>query len=158
MGVIAKGKYEYWLAEEGLLKLEDWARTGLTDEQIAKNIGISKETFYKWKQKYTDFSDSLKKGKDIVDIQVENALLKRALGYTTTETKIKKEYGEITEEITITKEIPPDPTSAIFWLKNRRAEQWREKREVEHSTNQNTEVDEFSKTILDFIKGQKNDK
>lgn len=134
VGVIAKGKYEYWLTEEGLLKLEDWARTGLTDEQIAKNIGISKETFYKWKQKYTDFSDSLKKGKDIVDIQVENALLKRALGYKSEEIRVEEECGVTTKKITITKEIPPDPTSIIFWLKNRRADKWREKREVEHST------------------------
>ncbi|WP_330651598.1 transposase [[Clostridium] colinum] len=158
MEVIAKGKYEYWLNEEGLLKIEDWARQGLTDEQIAVKMAISTTTLYAWKNKYTEISETLKKGKEIVDIQVENALLKRALGYTTTEKKVKKEYGEITEEITITKEIPPDPTSAIFWLKNRRPEQWREKREVEQNTNQNTEVDEFSKTILDFVKGQKNDK
>nr|WP_250279013.1 transposase [[Clostridium] colinum] len=155
---MAKGKYEYWLNEEGLLKIEDWARQGLTDEQIAVKMAISTTTLYAWKNKYTEISETLKKGKEIVDIQVENALLKRALGYTTTEKKVKKEYGEITEEITITKEIPPDPTSAIFWLKNRRPEQWREKREVEQNTNQNTEVDEFSKTILDFVKGQKNDK
>ncbi len=130
MAHIAKGKYEYWLTEEGLLKIEDWARQGLTDEQIAYNMGISRTTLYDWSKKFACISNTLKKGKEIVDIQVENALLKRALGYTTTEKKVKKEYGEITEEITVTKEIPPDPTSAIFWLKNRRPEQWREKREV----------------------------
>lgn len=130
VGVIAKGKYEYWLTEEGLLKLEDWARKGLTDEQISYNMGITAKTLYEWKKKYSNICESLKKGKEVVDIQVENALLKRALGYSYVETKIKKEYGEITEEINVTKEIPPDPTSAIFWLKNRRPEQWREKREV----------------------------
>lgn len=141
------------------MKLEDWARQGLTDEQIAENMGISRVTLYNWCNKHINIFNTLKKGKEIVDIQVENALLKRALGYTTTETKVKKEFGEITEEITITKEIPPDPTSAIFWLKNRRPEQWREKREVEQSIKQNTEIDEFSKTIIEFVEGnKKNDK
>lgn len=86
---MAKGKYEYWLSPDGLLKLEAWARDGLTDEQIAHNIGISRETLYQWKQKYSDISDALKKGKEVVDIEVENALLKRALGYS---------YKEITKE------------------------------------------------------------
>lgn len=78
---MAKGKYEYWLTPEGLLKLEGWARDGLTDEQIAHNMGISRETLSQWRKKYSDISDTLKRGKEIVDIQVENALLKRALGY-----------------------------------------------------------------------------
>lgn len=82
-------KYEYWLTPEGLLKLESWARDGLTDEQIAANAGITRSTLGEWKKKYSDISDALKKGKEVVDIQVENALLKRALGYT---------YKEITKE------------------------------------------------------------
>lgn len=86
---MAKGKYEYWLSPEGLLKLEGWARDGLIDEQIAKNIGINPATLYEWKKKYSKISESLKKGKEIVDIQVENALLKRALGYS---------YKEVTKE------------------------------------------------------------
>lgn len=129
---MAKGKYEYWLTSEGLLKLEFWARSGLTDEQIAKNIGISRETLYQWKQKYTDFSDSLKKGKEVVDIEVENALLKRALGYSYEEKKV-----EVSEEGTkvtkITKEVIPDTTAQIFWLKNRRPDRWRDKQDIEHS-------------------------
>ena len=79
---MAKGKYEYWLTPEGLLKLEGWARDGLTDEQIAQNIGISRSTLNAWKERYSDISDTLKKGKEVVDRKVENALLKRALGYT----------------------------------------------------------------------------
>ena len=76
---MAKGKYADWLTPEGLLKIEGWARDGLTDEQIAKNIGISRSTLNVWKDRYSDISDALKKGKDIIDRQVENALLKRAL-------------------------------------------------------------------------------
>ena len=73
---MAKGKYEQWLTEEGLLQLEAWARNGLTDEQIAANIGCACSTLYDWKGKYSEISEALKRGKDIVDIQVENALLK----------------------------------------------------------------------------------
>lgn len=86
---MAKGKYQEWLTPEGLIKLEGWARDGLTDEQIAKNIGISVGTLYDWKIKYPDFSETLKKGKDVVDREVENALLKRAKGF---------EYDEVTYE------------------------------------------------------------
>ena len=87
---MAKGKYQEWLTEEGLLQLESWARDGLTDEQIASNMGISRETLSQWKKKYSDISDTLKRGKAVVDIQVENALLKRALGYS---------YDEVTKEL-----------------------------------------------------------
>ncbi|MDN9837833.1 helix-turn-helix domain-containing protein, partial [Clostridioides difficile] len=71
-------KYEYWITEEGLIKIEGWARDGLTDEQIAFNIGINVKTLYDWKKKYSNICNALKKGKEVIDRQVENALLKRA--------------------------------------------------------------------------------
>ena len=98
---MAKGKYEYWLTEEGLLLLEGWARDGLTDEQIAHNIGISTSTLNNWKNKYVEILESLKKGKEVVDYAVENALLKNAL--------------------------KGDTTAQIYWLKNRRSDKWRDK-------------------------------
>lgn len=67
--------------------MESWARDGLTDEQIAENAGINPATLYDWKKKYPEISETLKKGKEVVDIQVENALLKRALGYAYNEDK-----------------------------------------------------------------------
>lgn len=85
----SRGKYKDWLTDEGLLKLEGWARDGLTDEQIAINIGIRRTTLYDWKKKYSDISDALKKGKEVIDRQVENALFKSAIGY---------EYIEVTKE------------------------------------------------------------
>lgn len=138
---MAKGKYEEWLTEEGLLKLESWAREGLTDEQIAANIGISRSTLNEWKKKYSDISDTLKRGKEIVDIQVENALLKRALGYKFTETTKERvvDYDPATGlpcgshmvvTKTVEKEVQPDTTAQIFWLKNRRPDKWRDKRDV----------------------------
>lgn len=86
---MAKGKYEYWLTPEGLLKLEGWARDGLTEEQIASNMGIAVSTLNNWKNSYVEILESIKKGKEVVDRQVENALLKRALGY---------KYTEVTKE------------------------------------------------------------
>ncbi len=86
---MAKGKYQRWLESDGLLLLEGWARDGLTDDQIAQNCGCGVRTLYEWKEKYPQISQALKKGKEVVDIQVENALLKRALGY---------EYDEVTCE------------------------------------------------------------
>lgn len=140
---MAKGKYEQWLTEEGLLQLEAWARNGLTDEQIAANIGISRSTLNEWKNRFSDISDTLKKGKEIVDIQVENALLKRALGYTYKETTREAQFNPQTEQYEmvvtkeVTKEVVPDTTAQIFWLKNRKPEEWRDKKDVEHSGSVN---------------------
>lgn len=130
MNWMAKGKYEYWLTPEGLLKLEGWARDGLTDEQIAHNMGISRSTLNKWKNEHSDISDTLKRGKEIVDIQVENALLKRALGYEYEEKAEKYEHGELTEEKIVKKRVVPDTTAQIFWLKNRCPEKWKDKQDV----------------------------
>lgn len=79
---MAKGKYQEWLTPDGITRLEAWARDGLTDEQLAAKIGITAATLYDWKNKYPEISEALKRGKEVVDIEVENALLKRALGYT----------------------------------------------------------------------------
>ncbi len=124
---MAKGKYEAWLTEGGLLRLEAWARDGLIDKQIAENIGITTTTLYDWKNKYPAISEALKRGKEVVDIHVENALLKRALGYEYDEVKEKYEYGRMVERTVTRKEVVPDTTAQIFWLKNRRPEKWRDK-------------------------------
>lgn len=102
---VAKGKYQRWLTPEGLLLLEGWARDGLTDEQIAQKMGVGYSTLQTWKSKYQDIQDTLKKGKDVVDYQVENALLSSALDGNT--------------------------TAQIFWLKNRRPDKWRDKQKEE---------------------------
>ena len=131
---MANGKYQQWLELEGLTLLEGWARDGLTDEQIAGNIGINTSTLYDWKNKFSKISEALKKGKEVVDIQVENALLKRALGYTYKETTSGcDENGELKVTKVVTKEVVPDTTAQIFWLKNRRPDLWRDKQNIEHS-------------------------
>lgn len=128
---MAKGKFHRWLEPDNLIKLEAWARDGLTDEQIASNMGITTSTLYEWKKRFSVITEALKSGKEIVDIQVENALLKRALGYTYTETKTEKSKKD-GEKITVTvKQVIPDVTAQIYWLKNRRTDKWRDRREVD---------------------------
>lgn len=126
---MAKGKYQEWLTPEGLLKVEGWARDGLIDEQIAQNIGIRAATLYEWKKRFPEISEALKRGKEVVDRQVENALLKRALGYEYEEVKEKFEGGILTERTVTRKEVVADTTAQIFWLKNRKPDTWRDKPE-----------------------------
>ena len=142
MITIAKSKYETDVKPR-LVEIEAWKRDGLTDEQIYTNLGISKQSFYKYKEKYVDFFDSLKKGKEVADIEVENALFKRAIGYT---------YKEVTKEVKdidgkkstfikeVTKVVPGDVAAQIFWLKNRKSNNWKDKRENENDDTKLIEV------------------
>ena len=124
-------KINDWLEKDKLILLEGWARDGLTDEQIAKNMGIATSTFYEWKKKEKKFSETLKKGKEVVDFEVENALLKRALGYTITiqEDKLDKDGCVHTLEREV--HIPADTTAQIFWLKNRKPNNWKDRVETD---------------------------
>lgn len=123
---MAKSKY-FTHVEPKLTLVEGWARDGLTDEQIAKNLNIAYSTFKEYKNKYSAFSATLKKGKEVIDYEVENALLKRALGYEYDE--VTYEHGEETKRVT--KQVAPDTTAQIFWLKNRKPDKWRDKQVVE---------------------------
>lgn len=151
---MAKSKYEEFVKPK-LTLVEGWARNGLTDEQIANNLGISKQTFYNYKSKYVDFFDALKKGKEVVDIEVENALLKRALGYKYDEVTIEESDDGSVRTKTVTKEVIPDTTAQIFWLKNRKPKQWRDKQNIEANINNNTNpftdltIEELKKLIED---------
>ena len=125
------GKFAEWLTEEGLLRIEGWARDGLIDEQIAHNMGIAYSTFRDWCGKFPALSAALKKGKAPVDIEVENALLKRALGYEYEETvtEIYKDADNIERKHVrkIKKHMPGETAAQIFWLKNRKPGRWRDK-------------------------------
>lgn len=142
-------KYEKWLEQEGLLLIEGWARDGLTDEQIAGNMGVSRSTLNSWKDRYPDILDALKKGKEIVDRQVENALLKRALGYEYEEIKEKYEFGELSERTITKKQVVPDTTAQIFWLKNRKPKDWRDKQERLDNTAEDNDM------VKQFVEGMK---
>lgn len=137
----AKGKYAKWLQPDNLLRLQAWARDGLSDEQMAHNIGITTTTLYDWKKKYPAFSEALARGKEVVDIEVENALLKRAKGYDYIETTSefisdKNAKNKAVMKVTkrVTRHVPPDVKAIVFWLTNRKSE-WRDKQEKELSGN-----------------------
>lgn len=132
---MAKGKYQRWLEPEGLAQLEDWARNGLTDEQIAQRMGVNIATLYRWKQAYCEICEALKKGKEVVDAQVENALLRRALGYEYTEERVEVSEKDGRKVVQTVKHVPPDTAAQIFWLKNRRAGAWRDKPDAPGDTD-----------------------
>ena len=161
---MAKGKYQEWLEPEGLLKIEGWARDGLTDEQIANNMGINVATLYRWKIDYCEICESLKKGKEVVDRMVENALLKRALGYsykeTTRELFVDKETGKEEMKVTkvVEKEVIPDTTAQIFWLKNRKPIDWRDKRNTNDLDNVSDVDDGFMDALNATAKDDWNEK
>lgn len=149
------GKYHEWITEEGLLKIEGWARDGLTDENIAHNIGIAVSTLNNWKNRYVELMESLKRGKEVIDRQVENALLKRALGYEYEEVKMvveKDEKGnEKKRQEKVIKKVVPDVTAQIFWLKNRKPKEWRDRQNIEHSGSIN--LDQRTKEIEEKLFG-----
>lgn len=136
---MAVGKYKTHV-EPKLLLIEAWARDGLTDLQIAEKLGISEASFYKYRNEHEEFTEALKNGKEVIDTMVENALLKAALGYeyeevTTEMTSLKSGENVYPAEVTkaVTKHAAPNTTALIFWLKNRKPKEWRDKQELEHS-------------------------
>lgn len=134
-------KYEEWLKEQNLILITGWAREGLTDADIAKNMGIRRETLIDWKKKYPNIANALKEGKNVADYVVENELYKSA---QTRKMKLKKPMKvkitikdgskTITEEriemVEVEEVIPANVTAQIFWLKNRKPAVWRDKPDV----------------------------
>lgn len=119
-----------WLTEDALLLIEGWARDGLTCADIAHNMGVCRTTLWKWKEQNAKIRTALSQGKEVADRRVENALYLRAVGYTTTEQKVVDDEKNGKRVETVTKHIPGDVTAQIFWLKNRKPDVWRDKREA----------------------------
>ena len=140
-------KIDEWLEQDKLILLEGWARDGLTEEQIAKNMGISVKTLYNWKTDNLPILQALKKGKEVVDIEVENALLKRALGYTVTLKEQKVDKDGCVHDLVKDVHVPGDTTAQIFWLKNRKRQQWRDKIEYSNDNGELNKLDELLKEI-----------
>lgn len=99
---------------------------GATDADLAEFFEVSEQTINAWKKAHKGFLESLKAGKRLADADVAERLFQRAMGYSHPEEKVFNNQGEIVTHQT-TKHYPPDPTSMIFWLKNRDPERWREK-------------------------------
>lgn len=136
---MAKGKYEQWLTPEGLGCVEAWARDGLTDEQLARKMGISRETLRVWAKQYSGISGAVSRGRSGARELIENALMQKACGYTKTvkePVKVRQRiwnpqtlHMEEREEVVQAEReihIPPDPRAAQFWLTNRNRDRWAE--------------------------------
>ena len=121
---MARGKFKDWIKPEGLTLLQGWARNGMTDEQIAARIGVSRSTLSNWKKNYPRIREALKKGKDVFDDEVEETLFKAALGYeyTESETYVDDQGNQRVKKYT--RYAKPDTRALSFWLKNRRPEKW----------------------------------
>lgn len=118
-----------WLTDEGLLLLESWSRDGYILGDIANKIGIDYDRLLRWRDNYPEIAKAISKGKELVDYQVENALLKSALGYKTKEVKVTTtmRYGKVVETIkeVTDKEIPPSVPAISMWLYNRSKDKWK---------------------------------
>lgn len=140
-----KGKYKTHV-EPRLEEIKHWCRDGLTDLEIATRLGVSVTSLVTYKKEHSELLDTLIEGKAIADYRVEDALYKRALGYKADETIKERKFNEDTGEyetiITkiVTKEVAPDPTSMIWWLKNRKPEQWRDRQEIKLDGDLNVET------------------
>lgn len=125
------------------VEVEKLAQLGATDAEIAEVFGVHVSTIYDWKNRYPEFAEALKRGKLPADVDVACALHGRAVGAEWVEEQaikikdVQYEGGKKVREtervqvVEVTRRAPPDPTSAIFWLKNRRSTDWRDKKEVD---------------------------
>ena len=131
MGNINESKVDYWLTEDGLELIRSWSRDTFSKAEIAKRMDINVNTLVKWQKQYEEINDAINVTRELVDYQVENAVLKAALGYKTKEIKVtigkKMVNGEMVEMLkeTTVKEVPPNIKAAMFWLNNRKFEDWK---------------------------------
>lgn len=104
------------------------AALGATDREAAEFFGVTESTLHLWKHTQVDFSEALKVGKETADQRVEQSLYRRAVGYAQDDIHFSAYEGVVTQTPYV-KLTPPDTTAAIFWLKNRRPDLWRDVQE-----------------------------
>jgi hypothetical protein len=124
---------------------------GATDKELSEFLSVSEQTLNKWKKDYPEFLESLKKGKNIADANVASRLYNRAIGYNCKATKFATSNGKITDSKEFIEHYPPDTTAAIFWLKNRQPEKWRDKKEVDANVNLGDELESLTDEQLQAI-------
>ncbi|AUR97437.1 hypothetical protein NVP1239O_01, partial [Vibrio phage 1.239.O._10N.261.52.F6] len=123
--------------EEFAKQAEKICLLGATDDFLADYFEVDVSTINKWKLAHKEFYESIKRGKSDADLKVAESLYGRAVGYSHPEEKIFNNQGEIVRADTV-KHYAPDPTAAIFWLKNRQPKQWRDKQDIDHSSSDGT--------------------
>jgi len=141
-------KYKKEFAEQA----KKLCRLGATDKSIADFFDIAESTLNKWKKDHPEFMESLKEGKLLADAEVADKLYHRAIGYSHKEIKLAQQEGVFTDEKEVIKHYAPDPTAAIFWLKNRQPELWRDRpaeREVDDTPIGNIKIEVVGANVND---------
>lgn len=115
------------------------AQLGHTDFEMAEFFDVTERTLRRWKDAHPGFADALKVGKSVADDRVEMSLYRKATGYSFASEKIFCDKGEIVRA-DIVEHIPPSDTACIFWLKNRRKAEWRDKIDHEHTGKDGGEI------------------
>ena len=129
---------------------------GATDKELAEFFSVSEQTLNKWKKDYPEFLESLKKGKNIADANVASRLYNRAIGYSCKATKFATTEGRITDSKEYIEHYPPDTTAAIFWLKNRQPEKWRDRKEIDANVNLSDELESMTdEQLAAIVRGEK---
>jgi hypothetical protein len=144
---------DYWLTDEGLDLIRGWCRRGLTNEQIAHNMGIGITTLTRWRKKHGQLESAIKTSKDVANILVENALFKRAIGYDADEiTSYRdKESGEMIITKRVQKHYAPDVRAISMWLMNRLPQLWRN-RPDELADSTETQLSGFVEALAEAVK------
>lgn len=126
---MARAKFDDWLTEDALLRIESWASDGLTNEDISQNMGIHPSTLSNWLKRYDQLNQALKKGREPVVREIENALIKKAKGFeyeeTTTEMWVDDDGNKRQQVRRHKRYSPPDTSAAIFLLKNYKPNKYR---------------------------------
>lgn len=128
--------YRQWMTPEGLEKIKQWALDGLVNEDIAHNMGVSSYTFYEWKKKFPEMDEALSAAKEVADERVVNALYQNAIGFKYKE-EVVTNKGDVVEVERFSK---PNVSAQIFWLKNRRQDEWRDNKNLDVSGSLENEV------------------
>lgn len=149
--------------EEYIQLVENYCLLGATDKELADFFGVSEQTLNSWKKNYPLFLESIKKGKQIADSNVASKLYNRAIGYEFDErhyehqgSKVPENPGALVETKRVKKHVPADTTAAIFWLKNRQPEKWRDRKELDTTVKLEDELENMTDEQLEaIVRGKK---
>ena len=136
---MASGKWQQWTEPENIERIVNWAANGLTNEEMARSMGVHRATLQRWIVDHSDICDAIKRGRLLACEAIENALFRKATGMVLEDT-VEEYKGELRDgrpsngtvtKRTVRRQVPPDTAAAIFYLKNRMPERYSDRRTVE---------------------------
>ena len=151
-----KGLYDDWITGQGLENVCKWAKLGLTDEQLAKNMGIGRTTLYNWLKEFPDFAKAIKEARRIPNLEIENSMFELAWGRVYVEeikTSLDPKTGEVSKIEKTRRQVPPNPTILIFLAKNRMRDKYKDYAPVQPEPDNNDEQQEVEIYIPDNGRG-----